>query len=95
MKIYFITEGNKNIGFGHITRCVSLYQAFEEKGLSPCLMVNGDESIYNLLKDKKYEIFNWVKNPEDLVDKIKDCDIAIIDSYLATPEMYKKISDAF
>ena len=31
MKVFIITEGGKDIGFGHITRCFSLYQAFEEK----------------------------------------------------------------
>jgi len=31
MKVFIITEGSKNTGFGHITRCLSLYQAFEEK----------------------------------------------------------------
>ena len=31
MKVFIITEGTKNTGFGHIARCLSLYQAFEEK----------------------------------------------------------------
>ena len=31
MKVFIITEGGKNIGFGHITRCLSLYQALKEK----------------------------------------------------------------
>ena len=31
MNVFIITEGTKNTGFGHITRCLSLYQAFEER----------------------------------------------------------------
>jgi len=31
MNASIITEGGKNIGFGYINRCLSLYQAFEEK----------------------------------------------------------------
>lgn len=31
MKVFIITEDGKNIGFGHITKYLSLYQAFEEK----------------------------------------------------------------
>ena len=31
MKVFIITEGGRNISFGHITRCLSLYQAFKEK----------------------------------------------------------------
>lgn len=30
-EIFIITEDEKDIGFGHITRCLSLYQSFEEK----------------------------------------------------------------
>lgn len=31
MKVFILTEGGKDIGFGHITRCLSLYHAFEER----------------------------------------------------------------
>ena len=31
MKVFILTESGKNMGFGHITRCLSFYQAFEEK----------------------------------------------------------------
>ena len=40
MKVFIITEGSKNIGFGHITRCISLYQAFEERGIIPEFIIN-------------------------------------------------------
>jgi len=43
MKVFIITEGGKNIGFGHITRCLSLYQAFEEKEIIPEFILNSDE----------------------------------------------------
>jgi len=40
LKAFIITEGSKNIGFGHITRCISLYQAFEERGIIPEFIIN-------------------------------------------------------
>lgn len=49
MKVFIITEGSKNTGFGHITRCLSLYQAFEERGILPKFMINGDNNIEYLL----------------------------------------------
>ena len=61
MKIFIITEGGKDIGFGHLTRCVSLYQAFEERGIIPEFVVNGDDTILDLLRGKKYQIFNWLQ----------------------------------
>lgn len=45
MKFFIITEGSKNKGFGHITRCLSLYQAFEEKEIIPEPILNSDDNI--------------------------------------------------
>jgi len=92
MKVYLITEGGDDIGIGHITRCLSLYQAFEEKGLSPVLIVNGDSTVKDLLPGKNFEIVNWLKE-DKLSGFIKDADIVIIDSYLADYEFYKKVSN--
>ena len=54
MRVFIITEGGRNIGFGHITRCISLYQAFERRKIIPELIVNGDNTIEELLKDIGY-----------------------------------------
>jgi len=91
-KVFILTEGGKNIGFGHITRCISLSQAFEEKGIIPEFIVNGDKSILDLLSDKRYRIFNWIKEKEYLFEYIKNSDIVIIDSYLAKKDIYNRIS---
>lgn len=93
MKIVIITEGSSKIGFGHITRCLSLYQAFDEKGLSVKFIVNGDSTIEPLIKDIEYEIFNWLEDSSKLIKSLHNSDIVIIDSYLADEPLYKKISD--
>lgn len=92
MKILFLTEGGKKIGFGHITRCIALCEAFEEKGINPELLANGDSSILNLLKLKKFQRFDWVEDEERLFQDIDDSDFIIIDSYLAKKSLYDKIS---
>jgi len=92
LEVIILTEGGENIGFGHITRCLSLYQAFEEKGIIPEFIVNGDKSILGLLSDKRYRIFNWVKEKEYLFNYIENADIVIIDSYLAKRDIYNRIS---
>ena len=93
MKVFILTEGGENIGFGHITRCTSLYQVFEEKGITPEFIVNGDDSVLDLLSDKKHQIFNWIQQKEYLFEYIKNADIVIIDSYLADKDTYNRISD--
>ena len=92
-KVLILTEGGRNIGFGHITRCTALYQAFEEKGIIPEFIVNGDDSIIDLLVGKNYEIFDWIDEKERLLELIQNVDIAIIDSYLADIDIYETISE--
>lgn len=92
IKVCFITEGNAEIGFGHISRCISLYQAFKEKNITAYFIVNGDSTIKQLLDVKKHYIFDWIKYNDKLFEKIKKADIAIIDSYLADLSLYKQIS---
>jgi UDP-2,4-diacetamido-2,4,6-trideoxy-beta-L-altropyranose hydrolase len=93
MKVFIITEGGKNIGFGHITRCLSLYQSFKERGILPKFIINGDDNIEYLLKNVNYQIFNWLDERNKLFEIIKDADIAVIDSYLADISLYNKIAN--
>jgi len=93
MKVFIITEGGKDIGFGHITRCLSLYQAFEERGIKPKFIINGDNDIEYLLKELNYQIFNWLDERNKLFKIIKNADIAIIDSYLAEISIYNTLSN--
>jgi len=92
MKIVIITEGSSKIGFGHITRCTSIYQAFKVNGLKPNFIVNGDSSVESILKNTKYEIFDWLEYPEKLYKSLKGSSIIIIDSYLADKGLYERIA---
>lgn len=95
-KITILTEGGENIGFGHLTRCLSLSQAFEARGYSPRFIVNGDNSIISILGDRPFDLFNWSsqeeKEEKQLDRALEQTDIAIVDSYLADAGVYKKIS---
>jgi len=93
MKVFIITEGSKNVGFGHITRCLSLNQAFEVRKITPALIINGDNTIKDLLKGVNYQVINWLDEKSRLFKKVKDADIAIIDSYLADISFYNTLSD--
>jgi len=92
MKISIITEGFQNTGYGHITRCLSLYQAFEEKNIYPTLYINGDEKAENFLACTNYKLINWLNHPVALIKEIINSDILIIDSYLASKEFYDNLS---
>jgi len=93
MNVIIITEGGQDIGFGHLTRCLSLYQAFAVMGHEVRFMINEDPSIKPHLEDKKYVALNWHRLDAKLVSHLKDIDVAVVDSYLAGLDIYKKISN--
>lgn len=94
MKIIIITEGSSKIGYGHVTRCLSLYHAFKEKGLNVKFIVNGDSSIESLLTHTEHNIFNWLEDSFKLLQSLNSSDIVIIDSYLADETLYRRISES-
>ena len=93
MKVFILTEGGINVGFGHVTRCIALYQAIEDKGHSPELVINADDSILDFVENSNCQLFNWVVEQGKIICLIKDADFVIIDSYLAQKPLYDKISE--
>ena len=93
MKVIILTEGGQDIGFGHVARCLSLYQAFETRGYELEFIIAGDDSVKNVLHIK-FKFLNWREEERKLFFVIKNADVVVVDSYLAEYEVYKKISDA-
>ncbi len=94
IKVIFLTEGSGKTGFGHITRCLSIYQAFELKGIKPKFIVNGDKSVEKILKNTDYILLDWINDTYLLFSEIKNTDILIIDSYLANLKLYEILSSS-
>jgi UDP-2,4-diacetamido-2,4,6-trideoxy-beta-L-altropyranose hydrolase len=92
MKVFIITEGNSKIGFGHISRCISLSQAFNEQNINPYFIINGDETIKNVIDPRNLYLFDWIKENTKLYNLINEADITIIDSYSFSDLIAKKIS---
>ncbi len=90
MRVYILTEGGKDIGFGHIVRCSAIYDAFLEVGIEPLFVVNGDESVLDLLNSRDYVLFDWIKERQKVFDIIQYADIGVIDSYLAPFNFYER-----
>lgn len=92
INVTILTEGGQGFGFGHITRCTALCEAFEEIGIKPFWIVNGDDSVRRLLLNKNFTIFDWINERHRLVDEIKYSNVAIVDSYLADLSLYSFIA---
>lgn len=85
-RVVIFTEAGQNIGFGHLTRCSALYDEIDKRGIEVILVVFGKE-IENLLEKRKSMLVDW-KNLDFLRNFLNKMDYIIIDSYLATLEVY-------
>jgi UDP-2,4-diacetamido-2,4,6-trideoxy-beta-L-altropyranose hydrolase len=92
MNVYILTEGGNKKGFGHITRCLSLIQAFNKKNIFPTFYIDGDNKIESFVSYRKTIFSNWIHDEEKILSLITSSDIVIIDSYHASQKFYDKIS---
>ncbi|MDP4269562.1 MAG: bifunctional UDP-2,4-diacetamido-2,4,6-trideoxy-beta-L-altropyranose hydrolase/GNAT family N-acetyltransferase [Bacteroidota bacterium] len=90
--VFILTEGTEKTGLGHIGRCLSIFQAFNERGITPRFIVNGGAAAAQLLIGKPHEIFDWLADTYRLSSLLKSSDIVIVDSYLAPREHYNLVS---
>lgn len=93
IKVRIFTEGSQKTGMGHVTRCLSLCQAFNLRGIYPTFVVNGDMKIDSLMSGQEYEIYDWSAHNADLSQLLCDTDVVIIDSYEADFDTYKTASE--
>lgn len=92
LRIYILTEGGEKIGYGHIGRCTSLYQAFEELGFQPLFIVDGTQQNEPIWENINVLFFNWKSDIERLTKEISEAHIVIIDSYKADLTVYELIA---
>lgn len=91
MKVYIFTEGDSKKGFGHVSRCLAISQAFEEKGIKPQFIINGNRSVAAILGRRKFVLSCW---PQDYGKFLKKKpDIAVVDSYFAKKDFYFELAD--
>lgn len=90
MKVKILTEGGKNIGLGHISRCMSLYAEASNREISTDFIINGDVSSVDFLHGITFKNENWLQG-KFLHNYITADDYIIIDSYKAEKLVYESI----
>ena len=91
MKIVIITEGFSGIGYGHLARCLAIYQAFEERGITPIYVADCDDIGRVFLGQINLSALDWRRKANDLARLCTDCDVVLIDSYLADTHIYEQL----
>jgi UDP-2,4-diacetamido-2,4,6-trideoxy-beta-L-altropyranose hydrolase len=92
MKALIFTETGPKIGYGHLSRCLSLGFALQERGIKCEYIIAGqfEKSISELTK-LHVQYHDWINNFEKIFERLDKYSIAIFDSYNITDEIVKKI----
>lgn len=88
-RVFIFTEGGREFGLGHVTRCCALYDELVEKEIETLLIINGNEEVARVTEDRKYVLDSWYGKAEMY---LKDCPYAIVDSYKANLDDYEEIA---
>jgi len=90
--IYIFTEAGGNCGFGHLSRCISLYDECVSRGLEAKLVVNAFSKLPESVGERMVVVRDWL-DLSFLRELLHSEDYTVVDSYLAAYEIYKLISD--
>ena len=93
IKIKIFTEGSEKIGFGHLSRCAALYDEAIRQGFSAELFIqvsDYDFTTNSILSNRRYSVVNW-QSKKYLQKNLDANDYCIVDSYLATLEIYEEV----
>lgn len=82
MKITILTEGSREIGFGHVMRCFALKEAFNVMNVDAALVIDGDETARAFIGEIGI-VGDWLENLSGEPNER----LVIVDSYRA--EWYK------
>lgn len=86
------TEAGRDVGFGHLGRCVALCEALEPLGCASELVVAG-EAPAGLVGECRARVTEW-RCAIAAETAAMDADIAVIDSYRADQLVYEAIAGA-
>jgi UDP-2,4-diacetamido-2,4,6-trideoxy-beta-L-altropyranose hydrolase len=95
MKTVFRTNGGKNIGLGHIYRCLSLAKAIKNENEKVEITFISNKESSEIIKKNNYKFIGSNKFDEDDIRQIKKQkpDIIIFDSYLADDEYLNQLKE--
>src|SRR5882724_10305141 len=80
MKVAVLTEGNSSIGYGHISRCISIGQALKEAGHVIRFIINGDDRVQGIPNVQDALVYDWYVGRDRLSSDLGGQDALFIDA---------------
>lgn len=93
MKIIFRTNGGKDIGLGHVYRCISLAQAIREIDGEILISFVANNEVKTLIEEYKFEFISsdFFDNKDIQIIEDQRPSLIIFDSYLASNDYLKNL----
>jgi len=91
-KITVLTEGGRVFGLGHIARCLSICQYFEELDLVSEFIIEGDDSVLSALEGRSFTLMNWLNNVT-VLQRLEDSAFVLVDSLRLTEVQMKSLQN--
>ena len=89
MRFLILTEEFQHTGYGHVTRCMAIAQAFQARGIEVMFLVDGDTNVVSILQNYSFQAFNWLHDIDRLKKNLENVQLALIDSYRASLDLYQ------
>jgi len=85
------TEGGVGIGLGHLTRCRALAYTLQQRGCNPVFFIFSDHDVAGVVQPFSVQNIGWKADVGSIIKK-DQLSFAIVDSYLASRDVYDVIS---
>ena len=61
LNVGIFTEGGSKVGFGHLSRCLAIYDGLVQHNHQVSLHIRGDESVLKVIDNREYYLKKLVK----------------------------------
>ena len=101
MKVIIRADANSNIGQGHVMRCLSLCDAFKDKG-HECLFVCAKDTPMDFIMNRGYDVYYLTTAYDRMDDELslleqiiaeEKADLLIIDSYYVSVNYLQSVKE--
>jgi len=92
MDVLILTESGPGFGFGHLTRCIAIREAFESYNIGCQIKVHSDHHLPENFNNEAILARGWYRDKHLLFEILEGKDVVIVDSYYCEIEFLEIIS---
>ena len=94
--VLFVTHGGRNIGLGHVRRCLSLAGALKKRSVECEFLLGADQGVADTVSGSGFVCRQGKGDANDVVERIRELTPAVVvaDSYAFTSDYFRQLAGA-